>query len=313
VSAPLVSVALLTRNGEATLPAVLDALARQRADFAFEILAIDSGSTDGTVRLLERSVQRLLTIPPTEFNHGLTRNLAIEQAAGALVVLLVQDAIPAADDWLDRLTAPLRRDPSVAGAFCRQKARRDASALSRTMLESWVAGGSQSRSVRLTPAEYHALAPYARLVTCAFDNVCSCIRRAVWSTIPFVETTIAEDLDWAKSVLLAGYQIDFVADAAVEHSHNRSSTYEFARTYLLHRRLFELFELRTIPSLSGLCRAVASSSRQYFKWDREATRHGARSVGMARALALGIAWPLGQYLGGLSAAKGWKPLRFENV
>jgi rhamnosyltransferase len=313
VSGPLVSIVLLTRNGVETLPRLLDALSRQRAGFAFEIVAVDSGSTDGTVPLLERSVHRLITIPPAEFNHGLTRNLAVDHAAGELVVLLVQDAIPVADDWLDRLTAPMRADANVAGAFCRQQARRDSSALTRTMLESWVAASSRSRSVRLTEVEYLALEPHARLLACAFDNVCSCIRRSVWRTIPFVRTPIAEDLEWGKAALLAGYQIDFVADAAVEHSHDRHPRYEFARTYLLHRRLFELFELRTVPSFRHLCRAVAGSSRSYVKWDRQAARNGGGAIGAPRALAFAVAWPLGQYLGGLSAARGWAPLRFEGV
>jgi len=42
VSPPRVSIVLPTRNGAATLPAVLDAIARQRVDFPFEVVAVDS-------------------------------------------------------------------------------------------------------------------------------------------------------------------------------------------------------------------------------------------------------------------------------
>ena len=31
-----------------------------------------------------------------------------------------------------------------------------------------------------------------------------------------------------------------------------------------------------------------------------------------RAIALAFAWPLAQYLGALSAVRGWTPFRFEN-
>ena len=313
MSLPLVSIVLVTRNGAATLPQVLDAIASQRTDFAFEIVAVDSGSTDGTLDLLDPFVRRLVKVASPAFNHGLTRNLAMELASGELAVLLVQDAVPQGHDWLDRLTAPLRADPSVAGAFCRQQPHPGASELVRRALEAWVAAGDESRQVSLTRAEYERLEPIDRLRACAFDNVCSCIRRSVWARIPFARASIAEDLEWGKAALLAGHQLHFAADAIVEHSHARTSRYEFARTYLLHRRLFELFELRTIPSLAGLSRAVAGSARAHLVWDRAAARAGGGSVGIRSALALAVAWPLGQYVGGLSAARRWKPYRFEGV
>jgi glycosyltransferase involved in cell wall biosynthesis len=314
VSTPLVSIVLLTRNGGATLPATLDAIARQRADFAYEIVAVDSGSTDDTLPLLERMAREVVAIPSRSFNHGLTRNLGIERASGELIVLLVQDALPTTDHWLARLTTPLRADARVAGTFCRQLPRPHATALTKHYLDGWVAASATPRSVRLTdPAELDRLDPMARLHLCAFDNVCSCVRRSVWQQIPFRETPIAEDLEWGKAVLLRGHSLQFVPDAAVLHSHDRSAWYEFTRTYVLHRRLLELFGLRTIPTVRLLIRAILSSARLHLNCEREATRAGNGKAGLGRALALAVAWPLGQYLGALSAARRWKPLRVEGV
>ena len=112
--APLVSIVLPTRDGASTLPAVLDAISRQQVDFSFEIVAVDSSSIDGTVDLLRGRADRLINIPANEFDHGLTRNLAIEHASGELIVLLVQDAQPASDSWLAALTAPLICPPAPA-------------------------------------------------------------------------------------------------------------------------------------------------------------------------------------------------------
>ena len=66
VSEPLVSIVLLTRNGGSDLRELVGAIARQRADFAFEIVAVDSGSTDGTADWLEQSpsVARVVRIAP---------------------------------------------------------------------------------------------------------------------------------------------------------------------------------------------------------------------------------------------------------
>jgi rhamnosyltransferase len=316
VSEPLVTIVLLTWNGGSGLRELVAALVRQRTDFAYEVLAVDSGSTDGTAEWLEQSpaVARVIRISSNQFNHGTTRNLGIEQARGEFAVLIVQDALPTADDWLARLVAPLRRDPRVAGAFCRQRPRADARAITVRYLERWSGASPEPRRVSFDSSRaLDALDPDAQLQACTFDNVCSCLRRSVWQQIPFLPTVIAEDLEWARRVLQANYTIEYVADAAVVHSHDRSPGYELARTYLLHHRLFELFGLRTIPRASDLARAIASSARLHLQCERTARAAGQGAAGRWRALGLAVAWPLGQYLGGLAASKGYKPVRWRAV
>jgi rhamnosyltransferase len=292
MSAPRVSIVLPVKNGAATLPALLDAVRRQRTDADTEIVAVDSGSTDGSLDLLQAGADRLVRIDPGAFNHGTTRNLGIESSRGELVVLLVQDAVPASDRWLEALTAPLRRDPSVAGAFARQVPREDASGIARHYLRLWAASGETPLVAALAgAAELEAMAPRERLARCAFDNVCSCVRRPVWARHPFPRTSIGEDVAWAREVLLAGHRIAFAPDACVIHSHDRPLAYEFARTRALHCRLYELFELRTIPTLPLLARAVAVSVVTNLRCERW------RPLSLPRAMGLGIVWPLAQYLG----------------
>jgi rhamnosyltransferase len=314
VSAPRVSIVVPTRNGAETLPALLEAVSRQRVDFSYEIIAVDSASTDGSADLLLRRTDRLVQISADAFDHGLTRNLGIEHARGELIVLLVQDAMPADDRWLAELTTPLRTHRNVAGTFARQRPRSDASAITKYYHERWVAAGAVDRSIAITDAaEFDALHPMDRFLNCVFDNVCSCIRRSVWDQHPFRPTPIAEDLEWAREVLLAGHRLVYTPRSVVIHSHDRPARYEFERTYLLHRRLFELFELRTIPSVRDLARAVGTSMALHLKCQHDAANGAARPRDVGRALALAFAWPFGQYLGGLSAARGWKPLRSRTV
>jgi rhamnosyltransferase len=254
-----------------------------------------------------------LSIAPQRFDHGLTRNFGIEHARGELVVLLVQDAVPADEHWLAELTAPLRTQPRVAGSFARQRPRPDASEITRYYHERWVAAATADRTISVADvAHFASLAPIERFLLCAFDNVCSCIRRSIWVAHPFRSTPIAEDLEWAREVLLAGHRLVFAPRAVVVHSHDRPARYELARTYLLHRRLFELFELRTIPTITGLARAITTSVGVHLRCARaSAANSGGRAL--PRALALAFAWPLGQYIGGLSAARGWKPVRLRTV
>ena len=178
---PRISIVLPTRNGVGTLPALLDAIACQRVDGPVEIIVVDSSSTDGTAALVRDRVSQFVSIPVSTFDHGLTRNLGISRARGELIVLLVQDALPASDGWLKALAAPFSADIRLAGTFARQLPRQTASALTRHYLSRWQASSEVARTVEVAGrAEFEALDPQARLDRCTFDNVCSCIRRTVW-------------------------------------------------------------------------------------------------------------------------------------
>lgn len=282
-----VSVVIPTCNGGATVGALLDAIARQRIDVPVEVVVVDSSSTDGSDALLRQRSDVFVGIPQASFNHGLTRNLAIERSRGDLVVLTVQDALPDSPQWLSRLIAPLGADGRIAGAFARQIPRPDASPLAKRNLDRWVAASTTPRTAALSGIdEFDSLTPLQRLDRCAFDNVCACIRRSVWQSHPFREVPIAEDLSWAKEVLLAGHRIAFVPDAVVVHSHERTPQYEFERTRLLHAELRRLFGLRAIASLPALARSIAATVADH-----------ARVEPGLRGFQLAVAWTLGQYVG----------------
>jgi rhamnosyltransferase len=306
-----VSIVLPTRNGIQFLPRVLDAIAGQQVDAHVEVVAIDTESDDGSAELLRARATRFLQIARGSFNHGRTRNEAIRACDGELIVLISQDAEPADRHWLAALIAPLQDRPAVAGTYARQCPRDSSGAIVRHYHSAWM-GSSTARHVsRVDAAGFDMLDPLQRMRLCTFDNVCSCIRRSVWCQHPFKTTPIAEDLEWSKDVLLAGYEIEFVPAAVVVHSHDRTAWYELKRTMLLHQRLHTLFGVRTIPSLSSLARAIASTTKLHLSCRRSSdSRSPVESF--TRALALAVAWPAGQYLGGLAGTQGWT-LHDENV
>ena len=296
MTAPAVSIVVPTRDGAATLPELFAAIRAQRYEGAIEVVAVDSASADGTRGLLDREADVVVPIERGTFDHGLTRNLGIARASGALVVLTVQDAAPASEHWLSALVEPLQHDERVAGSFARQVPRPDASGISRQSLAQWVAAGTEPRIVAVGAGELQAMSPVERLYRCAFDNVCACVRRDVWHEHPFRATPIGEDLAWAHEVLVAGHRLAFVPGAVVVHSHDRSLRYEFQRTRELHGRLYDLFELQTVPSLPRLAHAIAATVRTHLRWEPELKRR-------PRALGLAVAWPLAQYLGGRDGMK----------
>jgi rhamnosyltransferase len=325
MTAPLVSVLLLTRNGIATLPRVLTSIRSQAVAFPFDIVAVDSGSDDGSAALLRSQADRLLTIRQEDFNHGTTRNVGFEACTAPFVVMLVQDAEPLSADWLSRLVQPLlaadpRRDGGLAprplaATYGRQVPRPDASAVVRAYLSRYEAAGPNPRRQAIADQpELDALSPAGRMAACTFDNVCSCIRREAWERHPFRAAPIAEDLAWARDVMLAGYDLAYVPDAVVMHSHDRPAGYELWRTYLVHQQLRRLFGLATIPSGLHLARSIAVSSVAHARWTLEEPEPIAkRLLALPRAMALAVAMPLGQYLGAKSADTGRELLRVRGV
>src|SRR5689334_2140673 len=106
----------------------MEAIAAQEIDEDFEVVVVDSGSTDGTPDVARRHGARVVEIPASEFHHGTTRNLGAREARGEWLVWTTHDAYPDSTQWLDRLTRPLRDgEADLAGCYGRQIAHHDAS------------------------------------------------------------------------------------------------------------------------------------------------------------------------------------------
>src|SRR5262245_41643762 len=190
---PGVSLFIPTWNAGREFPGILERMLSQKLDRPFEVIVIDSGSTDGTVEFLERQPVRLERIPNREFDHGLTRNRGVELARGSIVVFATQDARPADATWMQRLVDCFD-DPEVAGAFGRQLPRDDATPMVRYRLNAWVAGTDERVVQRVRDAaEFEALTPLERLRVVAFDNVSSAVRKSVMLEHPFKRRKFGED------------------------------------------------------------------------------------------------------------------------
>ncbi len=301
----IISVVIPVKNGEHTLSDVLSALFSQRTENEIEVIAIDSGSTDSSPDILRSFAKtRVHNISPSEFNHGLTRNLGAGMASGELVVLITQDAVPSGPEWLENLVEPFS-DHSVAGVFCRQIPSDDSPVNVKRQLNAWVTGGTERLERRITDnAVYEKMSPSEKHIFCTFDNVCSCVRRKTWEKIPFRETDFAEDLVWSREVLLAGWKIIYQPSSVVIHSHERSLFWEYDREYVCHRILGELFGMRCVPSLLQVLKlaplVAASDAYHSILGEPSLTRKIKFSL---RAPFSAFMKLYGQYRGGLEAVR----------
>ena len=84
---PLISIIIRTLNEERYLAQLLDGIYSQVIDFDFEIVLIDSGSTDRTVSIAEKYGCHILTITASNF-FGRSLNWACNAALGSILYLL---------------------------------------------------------------------------------------------------------------------------------------------------------------------------------------------------------------------------------
>ena len=243
------SLVIPTKNGGDLFKTVVAGLQRQTIWPNVEFIIVDSGSTDDTIAIAKAAGAECYTIPPSEFNHGSTRDFAIGKASSNKIVLTVQDATPLDVQMIEKLLSAFE-DPEVAGAYGRQIPQPDADAITKRNLNTWLTGRTV-REVRALPdpAAYDTWPPMERYLASNFDNVCSAIRKSEWEVRPFGRVDFGEDIEWAQSALIRGRRIVYEPTAAVVHSHDRPIAYEYKRTYVCHRKLNQLFGLHMVPTL----------------------------------------------------------------
>jgi rhamnosyltransferase len=188
-------------------------------------VAIDSGSSDQTLALLEQSGARLQRIAPEEFGHGRTRNLGARLARGEWLIYLSQDATPAGDDWLVTLTRHLR-DPRVGASFGRQLPPANVGPIETFFLEQTY----PARAFRHAPTPPGTARNSIQRIF--FSNVNAAIQRAAWEQCPFPDDLImSEDQAFAQAALRAGYSLVYDPLAAVIHGHRYTLGQLFRRNF----------------------------------------------------------------------------------
>jgi rhamnosyltransferase len=221
-----------TLNGHNHLPDLLASIKQQTLQPDL-FLAIDSGSDDGTVDTLREAGVTVQAICRDEFNHGGTRQLAVEMFPSAdLVVYLTQDVILTDAGAMEKLIASFK-DETVGAAYGRQLPRPGANPIE-----------AHARLFNYLPenrVKSIADVPNLGIKTAFISNSFAAYRRdALLAVGGFPCNTIfGEDTCVAARLILAGWKVSYSADARVYHSHNYSVTEEFRRYFdigVLHAR-----------------------------------------------------------------------------
>lgn len=213
-----------TLNGGARFAELLEALARQTLAPDARVV-VDSGSTDGTQQHALGAGFECLAIPKATFDHGGTRQLAIDAHPDADVyVFLTQDAVPADAEALASLVRAFR-DPRIGMAYGRQLPHHGA-----THPES------HARLFNYPPqTQVRGVDDAARygIKTISCSNSFAAYRREALEQVGGfpVGTIMGEDVIVAGKMLLNGWKMAYVGDARVHHSHDYTLREEFERYF----------------------------------------------------------------------------------
>src|SRR5262245_13112466 len=113
---PLVTIVMRSFNEGWALRDTLPALAAQDHK-NWELIVIDSGSTDGSVELiLKAKPAHFIQIQSHEYNPSRVMNLGMKLARADFGIFLNADATPQGSNWLRPLVEALQ-DPHTAAVF----------------------------------------------------------------------------------------------------------------------------------------------------------------------------------------------------
>jgi len=218
-----VSVIIPTYNAQRYLPKLLNNLASQTINF--ELIIIDSSSTDNTLKIAKSYADKIITIDKREFDHGATRTKAIKEASGSIVIFLTQDALPSSNNALEKLIQVLKDNEDVAAVYGRQIPYPNATLFGKHLREFNYRDKSYIKELK--DKEKFGI----KTAFCS-DSFAAYKKDAIEGVKLFKEGTIVgEDMHIVARLLLKGYKKAYCAETSVYHSHNYTIWQDFKRYF----------------------------------------------------------------------------------
>ena len=272
-SSPHASVVIPTYNAGPILDRVLKAVTKQNTPWPYEILVIDSGSTDETLATIAKYPDvRLHRIDKKDFNHGDTRNLGVALTQGDFIAFLTHDALPANENWLANLVSSIEKDPKIAGAFGKHLAYPEASTFTKRDLNAhfeMLNGQPLVLNKETNKARFDNNDQGWRQLLHFYSDNNSCMRRSVWKKIPYRAIKFGEDQVWADDIIKAGYSKIYAVRAVVYHSHDFNPTETYDRSLTEAAFFKHFFQYRLIKNEQELVKTLADLNRYDETWAKE--------------------------------------------
>ena len=205
----LTTIVIRTKNEEETIGDCLDALVNQHDNNTFEILVIDSGSTDGTLYISKSFPVRVIEI--NNFSFGGALNLGARTSNNPYIINLSAHCTPVNRNWYRNYVDFMKQNPNFIAAFGRHIPIRGKNPFEEVETEEYF-WENNSKII--------------------FSNSNCIIRRSSILKQPFDEDLpFAEDYVWARLQMMKGKEIKYLPQCGVYHSHPFDLKYFRNRMY----------------------------------------------------------------------------------
>jgi len=243
------SIVINTKNSPPFFKEILQKYKNQVGFRKIEIIIVDSGSTDDTLKLAKYYGCKIIQIRPEEFRHGRSRNIGVEAATGKYIINAVSDATPSTLDLAYKVVLKLEEKKAVAVSV-RQIPKFEADLYAAWMVwqHNQFMFGSGGEEVWVYDVKNFDSLPYLeKRQACLIDDVfvlhwADSIKKEKYNE----DIRYAEDLLLSISYIKQNKKIGSLQSESVIHSHTKPAEYFLKRHFVDGNIIFEV--LGTIGS-----------------------------------------------------------------
>lgn len=201
-----VSIIIRTFNEAAHFDTLLNAIEMQQTEgLSYEVLIVDSGSTDETLEIAQNHGCHICHITREAFSFGRSLNIGCEAAQGNILVIISGHCVPVGAHWLQKICKPLI-DGQADYVYGRQ-----IGSITSYFSECCLFGRHYPEQSSIPQDGYFV------------NNANSALKRDVYEAYHFSEELPGlEDMEFARHLVKDGGTVGYIADASVIHHHNES-------------------------------------------------------------------------------------------
>lgn len=207
-----ISVVIRTYNEQKHLAEVLESLKRQTYK-SYEIIIIDSGSTDNTIKIAQKYDSKIIHIKKEEFNYSYASNIGVDNASGDIICFLSGHSVPVKETYLLDINKVLQ-DEKIGGCYGDVIALQDGSFVEKMFNGlGYIKNRLKGKGSKI------------ELETDIHPGIFSCsnasARKELLLKHPFASELGwgGEDIEVAYRIIQDGYYIARVPELLVMHSH----------------------------------------------------------------------------------------------
>lgn len=215
------SIIIVTKNQKHLLSQTIPILKKQNFKKDYEIIIVDSGSTDGAREYCLKNKLKVVDIPAENFKFAHAFNTGAKEAKGKILIRLSGDCIPTKTNWLEEIIKPFK-NPKIGGVFGKYIL---SGKKGYTYPNFWYASRFPKKYTVYSIKPFFLMGAGILNFSIGkgvyeFAGGCSAIRKKVWDKRPFNEKIMAgEDAEYSWFLHLIGYDIAYSPKVEVIHEH----------------------------------------------------------------------------------------------